>query len=249
MQYLNKDITLVLDGEIVEYDIQSGNTSIIREFNLLPDGEVSRLEKLKKEQRVIQVGLISKKDKVFSKALEKGFTSVVTEFIKVNELSKTDDIISVKKDAVFVVNTPIKHNKIGNHVKFIMKNVYTDYLYLPPYEFYFGENELDVKGITDKLLDSHMDGMLNFVLQGIQLAKTPANNSRLNTFLHNFVELYKKRKLPIEYYREFNSMSKYKYDVDGTTIYLDSIDKKELVNVDISYNYMTIVLPFIKTVI
>ena len=65
------------------------------------------------------------------------------------------------------------------------------------------------------------------------------------------VNMYKRKELAIEYYREFNSTSCYKIiDNEGNEFMFDDISEDYIeekgYDIDISYNYLNIVIPLIR---
>lgn len=246
MNYLNKYKYLEVNSDIVEYDIKSANISICREYKLLPNNITNKIEKMDKNKRVKTIGLIGKKNKGFMKALEKHFTIATEKFIELNDLNKEDDIISIKKDAVFVINRNIKNDMVGEHIHFINKNQYHAYLYLRPLEFYFKKDgNVDVKGLSKQSI-IHKNGLLDILNQLIETCESNnCNIKEINEFMKEFVILYKEKKLPLDCYREFNQNSLFKTKIYNEYVYLNSITEDMLKNneVDISYNYINFILP------
>lgn len=251
MNYLNKYKYLEVNSEIIEYDIKSANVSLCKEYNLLDEKTISKIEDMNKKQRVIKIGLIGRKNKDFMKSLEKHFTETTNKFIELNELNIEDDVISIKKDAVFVLNKNIKYDTIGNHIHFVKKNTYHAYLYLKPFEFYFKkDNSIDVKGLSNNSY-LHKDGLLDILTQLIDLCEnTSCNVKEINNFMKEFVILYKEKKLPLNAYREFNQNSQFKSKIYDENVYLDNINEEMLINgdIDISYNYINIILPLYRLI-
>lgn len=250
MFYLNPYKSLCINSEIIEYDIKSANLSIIKEYKLLSQDIIDKIEKMNKNDRVIFVGKIMGKDKNFAKTLEKKFNDIIDEFIELNHLDKELDVISIKRDAVFVINKNISHTKFGEHINFIRKNVYTAYMYLKPYEFYINNDKIDVKGLNDQLYNLHKNGILDLIREFIELcASTNMNKSLINRYLKSLVVDYKNRNLCFDYYREFNQTSKYRYIIDDEVMLVDSINERSLNRIDISYNYINIIIPMIRLII
>ena len=237
--------TIEINSTITEYDIKKANISLMRYYNLYPSEKLQALERLTKLQREVAVGLLQRDDKEFSKLLMKAFDDIVREFIFSNGLSE-DDIISIKKDAVFVINHPIEKSKFGDSVEFVKKNTYQDYLRIPGYEFYFKANgNIDIKGINSDRFKKSTDGILNFVNEVMEFYKDN-NNSTLCMYLADFVREYKKKELPFEYYRELNSQAEFRI-IDGEyVITTDDMDESYIGQLDISYNYVNLVLPILR---
>lgn len=261
---INETRPMEINSSIVEWDMKRAGINIIKELSLLPQSEIDYYESLPKKTSDIEIGKRQINDKSFSKDLDQGFTDMMNLFLKENDLDLYFDILSIKKDACFVINRDIKYFQFGQFIQFVPKNKYHAYLQLKPflkkgsgYEFYFSrDHSIDVKGLSgikenrDRLLALHEDGILNFLSYTIDLAeKTGLSPKEMNTFLHNFVEMYKKKELDFDYYREFNPESKFKYRLLGNTMLTERINESMLDKVSIEYNYIHIILPLINLIV
>ena len=83
MFYLNNNRPLVINSEIIEWDIKSANLSLIKEYSLLPEDMIQRIPTDNKDKREKHVGLLMRDNKEFSKALEKKFDEVILYIIYV----------------------------------------------------------------------------------------------------------------------------------------------------------------------
>ncbi len=250
MMSINRTNTLdpFIHHEIInEWDIKSANTSLMRYYNLIDSKLIDKFEKMNKQHREEAVGRLSKKDKDFSKLLEKSFNNIINEFMEINNLDFDKDIIAIKKDAVFVRNKEIRHNIFGNGaVNFINKNTYSGCLLIPNYEFYYSKDKIDVKGINDNSIHYHQDGVLSLISL---LMQNGHNWIELNQLLKDYAQVYKQRQLPFNAYREFNSLSKFRVNLYGEEILMDDIDEDLIEDVNISFNYLKIYLPILKILI
>ena len=237
-----------VNSEIIEYDMKRANTSLMRYYNIYPSAKLDRIDKLPKGQREFTVGMLCRENPDISKKLTESFDTMMKMFLERNDLTE-DDLISIKKDAAFVINRKVKERTFGC-VEFAKKNSYCAYLKIPRYEFYIKKDStIDVKGIGDKdALALHTNGMLQFVNDVIAMYSKNDTES-LSKYLHEFVEVYKKRELPFDYYREFNSQSAFMmYSSDNELTTFDVIDESIIDDIDISFNYMNIILPVIRVV-
>ena len=246
MFWKNPDFDKVINSRIIEWDIKSGNTSIMRAFNLCPIERIQELEEMKKQDRVIAVGNMMK-DSEFSKKLEAGFNQVVNEFMELNGLNKDDDVLRIIRDAVYVINKPIKYDTIREYCHFIPKNEYIGYFFLSPYEFFISQHSIDVKGIDDEKLKSHENGTLR-VIRDVYDACVEYNMDqvKINAFMKGVVDAYIHRDLEFDAYREFNNESNFRINMYGHEILSDAITERDLSDVDISFNYLKIIIPLIK---
>lgn len=235
------------NSSIIEWDMKSANTSICKEYGLLPLETIRRIESMHKSKRERAIGLIGQKDKEFMKALESKFDEVMKIFIEQNDLDLDWDVISIRKDAAFIINREVHYPKVGKYIVFRQKGIYSHHLYLNPYDIYINSDTIDVKGINDKILPLHENGILSLLRMIAICEGSTEPKKQLNELFSDFVLSYKERLLDYDYYREFNPSSKFKINLFGEEMLIDSIDTEDLLaQVDISYNYEKIILPLIR---
>lgn len=251
---INNNRPFEINSKIIEWDIKRAGLNLIKQNQLLPDSKIKELEKLSKSESDIAVGKLQIKDKEFSKQLNLAFTDIMNEFLSVNNIDKDMDVLSIKKDACFVINKDVKVSNFGEYIKFIPKNEYHAYMYIKPLEFYFKrDGSIDIKGlvgdkkIRNHIMDIHKDGIINLLNYVIELCEeSNMNPKRINKFLHNFVVMYKNKELEFDYYREFNIESRFRYQFMGAQTMADFIDESMLDKINIDYNYIHIILPLIN---
>lgn len=262
MNYLNDGLPFLVNCSITEYDIKSGNVSVMSEYNLIPKETIDEIARLPKSERVKRVGILQINNKPFAKSLENGFNLAVQEFIKQNGLDIDVDILAVKKDAVFVINKPILKPKVGTYINFRPKGQYHAYLQLGRYEFYFGEKDGDRYHITLKnLVQEAKDtagalaklepGIFSFLKEFISICESTNMDRRdVYQYLRDFIHYYKHRELDIEYYREFTREALFKVMLeDGSTEYMDYVPDELEEYIDISFNYVNILVPLLQVLI
>jgi hypothetical protein len=249
--YLNKNIELLAGRPIIEYDLKSANTSLCREYRLLPDSKINEIESMQKKDRVVTIGKLMKKDSVFKDKLANAFIDMRKRFFEANNL-EDGSVLSIKKDAIFTIGEQ-KYTDFGKCI-FSDKNRYTSYMYLNRLEFYYdsgsislgGSDRLDIKGIDDIVVEKHNDYMISFFKTFLRHLETSDEITRLN-YLRRFVDRYKRLELDIGYYREFNAGSIFRLN-DSDEVYDDSVfipyDNREE-HLDIDYNFFNIILPLI----
>lgn len=240
MQKTNRDYPFIYNNEVIEWDIKSANTSLMSYYNLQPEKVIQKLASMPKSQREIAVGKLMRKDKEFSRNLEESFNKIIQEFMDANKLS-WDDIVSVKKDAVFVKNHKITHSEFGA-VHFIPKNQYKHVLLLPKYEIYISDTVTDVKGIPNETLSLHEDGMLDFIRTTME---TASELNKLHAFFKEYVIAYKRKELEFDAYREFNSDSFFRLGGEFPML-TESMIEEDMDDLDISYNYINVIIPTIQ---
>lgn len=251
---LNQNRPFEISSRIVEWDIKRAGLNLIKQNRLLPENKIKELEKLPKLESDIAVGKMQIKDKEFSKQLELAFTDIMNQFLEANHIDKDLDVLSIKKDACFIINKEIKVSEFGEYIRFIPKNEYHAYIYLKPLEIYFKrDGSLDIKGLVgdkktrEKIMELHKNGIVNLLNYIVQLCEeSNMNPKRINKFLHEFVEMYKRKELDFDYYREFNIESRFRYQLMGAEMMTDYIDESMLEKVNIEYNYIHMILPLIN---
>lgn len=232
MDHYRADFNMLVNVDIVEYDLKSANTSIAREYDLLPEKQCDKLDALPKKQREIKVGLLKQKDPIYAEKEKLGFIAAREAFFRKNEINDTD-VIAIKRDAIFIKRY-LPHEQVGEHLLFRVKNEYCGYLNLNPVEVYQRRDRtLYTSGINDDVYkSSHAYWFGDFLSM---VLSTKANSGRDNAlnYIRRFYDEYKWFKLDPEYYREFNASSRYAYK-DGT--YSGIEYREDLSELDISYN-------------
>ena len=225
--WLNPNIEYLFNADIVEYDMKDGGFSLIKQFDLLPNDKIRDLERIDKGiARHIEIGKLQRDDKEFSKALNNKFAEVRKIFITMNGIVD-NDIISVKKDAIFTT----KHCRYVNFdkVHFANKHHYTSYIRFPNInniEIYYGDNNIDIKGMSDLAANCHRLYLIEFLKRVINMIEN--KDARLKRYLYNFISNYKFNKLESEtFYLEFNNKSR---------------------DYDVLYNYKNLLIPIIQIV-
>lgn len=243
--YLNKNIHFLVSNEIIEYDIKSAGFNIIKKYKLLSDDKIRYLETLEKKQRQIQIGLYQREDKELIHKLNDKFIEVRKMFFEANEL-KDEDILSIKRDAIVTLKR-CKHTEFDNIV-FVEKNIYSSYYYLNNYEFYYNNDKVDVKGISDEMLKLHREYFLDFLYNFFKMNEISSRKKTIE-LINDFAYYYKEKKLHIGYYRELNSQSLFriKEKLFGEQIGVKNISIIDMV--DISYNYLNYVLPLVSILV
>ena len=245
--YTTKDVEYIISKRIIEYDIKSANVNLCRYYNLLPEEELEKIEAMDKHNRVVYIGKLQK-DKTFANKLSKAFENIRKQFFIANGINDSD-ILSIKKDAIFIVGKRCRNTNFGN-ITFVEKNVYSSYHKLNGLEFYYsgGEDRLDVKGIDDKSLYLYQK-FIN-ILKRLFRYLERGQKEEFVRFIKDFTKNYKDKKLSYEYYKEFKPKGTYTLiqdDANKNMVFsLDSIDASIDEKLCINYNYMAYILPIIQ---
>lgn len=258
MTYINDGLPFLVNSEIIEYDIKSGNTSMMERYQLQPPEVIDEIDKMEKKQRNVTVGLLQRKDREFAKRLEQCFNTTVKEFIDKNGLDVDVDILAIRKDAVFVVNHPVSITKLDEFVDFRQKSKYHAALQIgPKLEFYFTDDgEVEIKNFVtvekdeNESLKKLQPGMIAFLKEFIQIAEgTNMNRPQLYRWLRDFCTYYKNRELDAEYYREFTREACFRVRLGEDDTFYDHIPDDMIEDLDISFNYKNIIIPLLQILI
>ena len=234
------DVNYIFNSYIREYDIKKANINILLYKGIIGEEDYRKLSMLSRMDRQISIGYILQDEEV-NKVFEDGLKEIRRKFIEYNDLNE-NDILSIKNDAIYVINKAAVHTKFKN-VSFICKNVYTSYMKLGNLEVYYGLEQMkdkeviDVKGINESKLIYHKDYMLNMICDVLYYINI-GNKEELGKYIHDLYTQYVYKQLPIEYYRTFDSMSMYNIMVNGFRYGLNHLSPTpENYNIlDISYN-------------
>jgi hypothetical protein len=223
---------------IIEYDMKSANTSLAREFDLLPEEEIRKIENLPKKEREIAIGCIKRDTEGYSAKEKIAFEAARKFFFEQNEILE-EEVVSIHRDAIFVTRY-VEHEQVTKNINFRKKNAYTSYVNLGVKIFKKPEG-LDIKGIDDEIYETkHSMYFGSFLNDMIHRIEATPRDSYLR-YIRDFYDQYKWRKLDPGYYREFNARSNFHY-FDGR--YADEEYTENLELVDTSYN-LQLILKFL----
>ena len=237
------DIKFVHSRFIREYDIRKANISILYKSGVIDKVTYNRLYNSSRATRQIEIGLMEKYNPEVYKVLAAGIIEAKRKLFTMNDI-KDYEVLSIKNDAVFILDRQLQYTEIDDIIVFAQKNTYTSYISLnfgSRVEIFYGldkisnSEKVDVKGISDNLLYLHKDYFLDFIvfiLSSIETESIEEVISSFKDFYNNYISL----SLPIEYYREFNSDSKYRIlnTIYAANSLADTDENKRLLN--ISYN-------------
>lgn len=223
-----KDIDYLINIPIYEYDISKANINILYKYNMLDDYNYNRLMKAPREVRQKEIGImILKNNKVYS-IINDGIKYMRSKFMEMNNITD-EDILSVKNDALFVIDKVPTITKFDN-IEFRLRNTYSSFCKANGLELYYSIDKvnskdfLDVKGISDSSLIKHKDHMVDFIKTLFYEMQTNIDTAVL--MLRHFYKQYIDFELDLNYYRCFDSISMFKvvigdkyYDVDMVNDY------------------------------
>ena len=240
------NIPYLINTDVKYYDISKANISILYDKGMLSLDTYSRLYRLPKIKREIEVGIMMRDNLEIKEALKNGFIEFRKRLFETNNI-EDKSVLSIKKDAVYVINRTLMHTQFGN-VSFSLGGTYTSFYKVMDLEIYYNSNydRMDVKGINDNIISLHN----HYFKDILSLIFFKAEKQSLQTTIADIryiIELYVNMKLDQECYREFNRTSSFRfkneYNVLDTNYSLGVRNlSKELSNkfseyIDVSYNY------------
>lgn len=245
--YIDKTLTHIISASIKEYDIKSAGFNMLIAAKALPDKKIEELKAMPKKERNIKIGLMIRKDKNLGKIINDNLVEYRRRFMERNGIPDSN-ILSIKKDAIFLINQPVRSTRFDN-VEFVMKNQYSSFYNLRDVEFYYSPEHLHVKGLGKEVPKQHEKYMLRFLNKLFKQAEMATDTSVVCQTLSAFANDYRNRELKLGYYREMNSSSMYKltspYDASMEFL-IPQAKKIDKPNIDIRYNYMKYIVPLIR---
>ena len=240
--FINDNIFYLFNKMIYEYDMKDAGYNLSRAYKLLPESKLEELGRYKKERRTIELGNLQRADSEYKERLKQAFEEARRMFFEANDL-ETNEIISIKKDAIFTTKR-CDFQKFLDFIEFRPKHEYSSYIRLNKrIELYYSPYELDIKGLGDQSIEYHKDYMIKFIKQFFEKMETDEVDKVLG-FLRRFIDRYKARELPIEYYRRFDRDPKFDTFDSSLVFYEYWEENKE--DLDISYNYNNVLLKLVK---
>lgn len=239
------NLSYLFNQYIREYDISKANINVLYSKGIINYQVYNTLYNADRMYRQIYIGMMIKNDSTIQEILSEGIIEYKQKFFEENDIND-NDIISIKNDAVFVLNKVPKILNFNN-ITFVHKNTYTSFMRLNELEIYYGNNMeseiIDVKGIKDIDLELyHMDFLdiiINFI-RYIQKEGAEIALQYINSIIHDYVDL----KMPINVYRRFRSSNDYVLNsiVDAYGLYYleDNMRNKKSINTLYNFNILRI---------
>ena len=193
-----------------------------------------------KHSRTVKEGKLQKENKELAKKIVDGLSNVRLAFGVINNISD-DRVLSIKKDAVFLINTLVTKPSINDVFVFREKGKYTSYINLNNKEFYLGvDDTLDVKGLSADVKEKQKDYFLNDIRKILKSGER-LSQDQLYLMIKTYRSKYLNRQLNIETYRDLSTgrfhVGKYE---------LDAVSQDMINDIDISQNYLNYIVPLIN---
>lgn len=246
--YTNQNINYIKNNLVTEYDISSAGLSILTDLNYFSDNDYNDLMSMDKLERNIIIGKELKKNNDMNTALMNGFAQVRAVFFEQNNI-QDHDVLSIKKDAIFLINKDININgNISKHVTFNKKNTYNAYINIGRKEHYLDieHNKLIVKKYPELVKERHKDYLFK-LLKDVLFLDTQNNKDEIYKQLAMFKYKFVIYNLEKEYYRSIKT-GNYEVRLNNTLIELDDIHDNVLEDIVTGYN-MEFILSIIETLL
>lgn len=202
----NPDIQYMFNEHICEYDMRSASLSISKRFQLLDNDLLEQLNLMRKEDRVVRIGLIQKENKGFSESLLSGIRLIRKKFIMENNLTE-NDIIALHSDAVFM-KTKRKVVTDIEGVHFAKKGEWSSFIRYKNIDMYYANDCIKYQNINKDLLMEQTLGMNLHLRKFFQMMEDC--DDEVFAYLSKFQKQYLQDKLPQQYYSAFGRIGEYK---------------------------------------
>jgi hypothetical protein len=243
--WTNDRIKYIKNVHITEFDMKSGGISVMKEYHLVPDEDIAKLETAKsKDERNIMLGKMQLSIPTLAKALVDGFSRARATFVEENNIPE-ENILAIKKDALFIIDYPVKKQQLSENILFRPKNTYTSYMAVNDKEIYFSplKPELDIKGVSQDTREFQKDFLFKD-FYGIMKKSEILDNEAIFDIAKKYRSDYLGRRLPIGAYRDVLTG---KYMLEGLAV--DNADQSFINDIGIATNYKEFVLPFISNLV
>ena len=236
---------------IREYDISKANINVLFAKGIINKSLYDLLYNSDRMFRQIYIGKMIRDNSEIQNALNQGIIEYKQMFFEANGITD-NNILSIKNDAVFVLNIVPKILNFDN-ITFIHKNTYTSFMKLNELEIYYGcdinSEVIDVKGIKDSDLEKFHIDFLNIIIdffRFIQKSGPEATLQYITTIINSYVNL----ELPIGCYRRFRNSNDYilnTFTESYGIFYLeDNIKNKMAVNIDYNFSLLRIMHTYVS---
>lgn len=231
MNYLST-YPFIINNYIREYDLSAANINALYTNGYFDKSTYDLFKSYDKKKREVEIGLLIKRDSRVYEIISSGIINAKKLLFESNNI-QDNEVLTIKNDAVFIISKELVNTVFGNY-EFKCKNLYNTYLRILDLEIYYRDSLnsddifFDIKGISDDKLYLHtaMVSLISEVCYRVQ-RYDKSDNIR---FIMNIYENFLHRRLPIEYYRNLDSFSKYTI-INNIGIYsLDNISN-DMINI------------------
>lgn len=234
----------IVDHPIREYDISKANINVLRDANAISEETYQYLYAAPKLDREVFIGKMQGRDSNITSILKDGIANARRIFIEANQITD-DEILAIRNDAITVIgDKPIRQLQITDRVAFRLAGLYSSYYSVERIDYFYncdrikGLESLEVKGLGDGGQHLHEQYMLSFLMRLFYTAQIEGAKNAIN-ILQSFYYNYINKNLDIQYYRELNSQSMFRYISNFSmvsTLYTEFASEYDKNIIDISYN-------------
>lgn len=239
------NLNYIFNNYIREYDISKANINVLYSKGAIDKNIYMRLHAADRMYRQVYIGKLIQKNPQLQEILNEGIIEYKQKLFEANDIND-DDIVSIKNDAVFILNK-IPTRLSFDNVNFKFKNIYTSFMKLNELEVYYGDwlgkQVIDIKGIKDIDIEVFHMSFLNIIISFLSYIQHGGPYSALQ-YITNIMNMYANLELPITYYRRFRSSND--YIINSTTcsyaIYdlQDTVENKKILNINYNFNILRI---------
>ena len=235
--YLTQD--RYVHGTITEYDIQSANINVLLRANIIDQNYYNFLSNLPKYDREKEIGILHLRLLPTGIDVSKTISNELVKYRKIlfesNNL-KDEEIVRIAKDAVFVLRSYNLTNTSFDGLIFRPKMVASAMMNINKILVFCWFNQYDQIEIETVGLGKgeqwHQNGMLTFIANTMYMIEKVSIKDAL-IYTQSIYKDYIERKLPLDYYREFNSEACFNIN---NSLYKTLFYDGDINNIDINYN-------------
>lgn len=237
-------INFIIGNMIREYDITKANISVLRDANAITEDQYQYFLNCPKLEREIEIGKMRGANPELTSILKNGIANARKIFIEKNDIYNSD-ILAIRNDSIAIIGfKSIKTLNITSRVSFRLDGTYTSFYHLNNLDlFYLFDSvtqveNFDIKGMNDQAILLHKDYMIDFLSEVFCQTQIDGVRQSIRT-IQSFYDQYINLSLPVGYYREFNSGSRYRLNKEFSnvsTLYLEDAIEPDKKLLDISYN-------------
>lgn len=241
---LKPNVPYIINTFIREYDMSKANINVLKSSGAIDESKYQYLCQADRMVRQTAVGNMIRENKEIAKILKRGIHDAKRQLFEANDIEDWE-VLSIKNDAVFVIGKELTQTQFGDYYKFTNKNTYTVFLRLEDLEIYYYDQfingqlsiSIDVKGINDSLLPFHQFGMIDLICDVCYKLQRENIEDTLS-YVAEMYDAYVNRRLPIDYYRNFDNKSKYSFISRFSVFLMDTVPLEYLPYVDINRNLL-----------
>lgn len=237
-------IQYLIDIPISEYDITKANISVLRDANVLSEDQYQYYLVCPKIEREIAIGRMQGSNIEITNILKSGIMNARKIFMESNNLSDKD-ILAIRNDSLTVMTDRPMKIDITDRVRFRLSGQYRSFYKINTLFMYYDFNVvskkeiLDIKGLGESGINFHKNFILEFLSELFYTAQIEGVKEAiklLSIVYSNYINM----DLPIQYYRELNSLSMFRFKKEfypyTNPILADFVSERDKKYIDISWN-------------